>query len=290
MAKRSYYPTLADLQYESRAKKIRNDRQSSLTKMMYSNVPRGMGPAGQPAINARIGYGSVARTRGGAVTGEMKYYDTVTSEAIAVIGTAWPAGAMQDPDTSLAIGAGAAVATPLCLFCPKQGTGMNQRIGKNCKLLKIKMNITIQYPKVATAVGQPDSSFVRLILVQDKQTNASQMNAAQLFGTAITGSQAILAYQNVDNFGRFKVLKDKWVTLAPPNVSHLANDTIGYPGYKRTMKISHRFMVPQEVRFNAANNGTIADIVDNSWHFIAVCSSNELGPTLTYYCRCSFKE
>lgn len=86
----------------------------------------------------RAGYSSVARTRGAAVAGEMKYFDCdANGIALVATTTTWPAGTMVDPLTTINLGS-AAVANPLCLYAPTVGAALNQRIGRKILVRKIK--------------------------------------------------------------------------------------------------------------------------------------------------------
>lgn len=129
------------------------------------------------------------------------------------------------------------------------------------------------------------------MLVQDCQTNAAQMTGAQLINDASGGNTTLNAFQNPNNFGRFKVWKDKEFVLVNPNMagSPTAADVI-QDGLKRSFKFSLAFRKPIEVHFNATNGGTVADIVDHSFHLVAACDSTNLAPTLFYYTRTAFKE
>lgn len=250
----------------------------------------------------RAGYTSVARTRGAAVTGEMKYFDTYkTTTAVGVVTTTWPAGTMLDPTTTVNLGA-AAVATPLCLFAPTVGSGLNQRIGRSVLVRKLKIHGQITAAASGTNLASWEPYLpqkVRLIVVQDQQTNAAQMTAAQLMNDAGAADTTINSYQNPNNFGRFRVLKDKDILVQDPNFSVEYNpDDEPQTGYARTnglirnFKISINFKVPIKVQFNATNGGTVADIVDNSFHVIAACTgvATNSAPSISYYARIAYKE
>lgn len=247
---------------------------------------------GRP-VGPRAGYGSVARARGAAVTGEMKYFDCeLDATALAVTTTAWPAGSMMDPSTTINIG-DAAIATPLCLFAPKVSAALNGRIGRKCKMLKVKIRGLMTQPaqSAQTAVDAPTA--VRFMLVQDKQTNAAQMTGAQLInGTALSNANTLQGFQNPNNFGRFRVLKDKIMSFGNPNTQSLSatNASFEQEGVTRPFKMSYRFRKPVEVHFNATNGGTVADIIDHSLHVVAACNSTALGIIMTYYSRVSYKE
>lgn len=243
----------------------------------------------------RVGYSSVARTRGAAVTGEMKYFDCeLSNSVISAVTTTWVAGTMADPATTINLGS-AAVATPLCLFAPIVGAALNQRIGRQVNIMKLKLNgtIVVNAQTAQTAFDQPNK--VRLMLVQDTQTNAAQMTGAQLMRDASTGTTTINSFQNPDNFGRFRVLKDKTINLQNPNTQSLSatNATFEQQGFLINFKMNYLFKKPVLVHFNATNGGTVADVVDNSLHFVIggiSAGAGTLAPLVSYYSRVSFKE
>ena len=234
-------------------------------------------------------------------SGEMKYFDTYkTTTALGVVTTTWPAGAMVDPTTTVNLGA-AAVATPLSLFVPTVGSALNQRIGRSVLVRKIKVHGQITAAATGTGLAAYEPYLpqkVRLMLVQDSQTNAAQMTAAQLMNDAGAADTTINSYQNPNNFGRFRVLKDKDILIQDPNFTTEYEPETPFAGYARTnglirnFKFNINFKVPVKVQFNATNGGTVLDIVDNSFHMIAACTgvSTNHPPSISYYARVAFKE
>lgn len=224
----------------------------------------------------RKGFTSVPRTRGASVQGEMKYFDTERA-AVAIAATADWTNSEVDP------------ATFNTLFVPVVGAAVNQRIGKAAKVMKIRIRGTINAAKQGDQTGSDNPSIVRYALVQDFQTNSAQAQGEQVFATATAASSNVFVHQNVDNFGRFRVLHDKTVVLQNPNSTYDGTN-IEQQGLAKPFKISHVFQKPVEVRFNATNGGTVADIVDNSWHMLANSSNGDLAPTISYICRVYYKE
>lgn len=229
---------------------------------------------------ARRGYGSVARTRGAQVRGEMKYFDTErAATAIAAVTTTWGAGTILDP------------AVFNTLVVPTVGAAINQRIGREIKVYKIKIKGEIIVPTQAAQAAADNASVMRYLLVQDQQTNAAQMTSAQLLSDQAAADTTIHAFQNLNNFGRFKVLKDKYVVFGNLNVagSPTAADLV-QSGTKKTFKCSVKFRKPVSIRFNATNGGTVADIIDNSFHFIIAAENVVYVPTVSYVSRVCYKE
>lgn len=216
-----------------------------------------------------------------AAPGEMKYFDSELAVSQLQNSASW-AGCMVDPNTT-------PVASINTLFAPTQGAGVNQRIGKACKLYKIKIKGTIQVPAQSNQTSADAGTTLRLLLVQDMQTNATQMTGTQLMTTGQSANTAVNSFQNIDNFGRFRVLHDKTIMLNNPNATYDGTD-IEQMGFQRSFKMNVTFKQPVEVRFNATGGGTIADIVDNSFHMVANINVTDLNPYITYYARCCFKE
>lgn len=241
---------------------------------MYMALPRGRPPA-------RAGYSTVARTRGVYGQGEMKYFDSELVVAMSA-STTWT-GTNLDPTA-------VPVAGINTLFCPKQGAGINERIGKSVKLHKIRIRgtiITERTPSVGTGVP---AANVRLILLQDMQTNATQLLGADVMMSAASAdvNVAVNSPQDTNIFGRVRVLKDKMFTLQDPNIDPSGGaDT---SELNRNFKWNITFKEPIEVHFNATNGGTIADIVDNSFHLIGNSTTNTPVTKIAYYCRCCYKE
>lgn len=244
----------------------------------------------QKIQNARRGgvtYGTVARTRGVyGMPGETKYFDSeLDPHAVdAIIGT-WGAACMRDPDTYPVVGIDT-------LFCPKDGSAINERIGRQVYVTKIKIKGRIYIPPQSAQSTGDVSTEVRVLLVQDTQTNASQMTANQLMQGVNNSANGINAFQNLSNFGRFRVLKDKRWVMDNPN---LVNDTgttggIVQNALVKPWKWTVVFRKPVSVRFNGTNAGTIADIIDNSFHIVAGCNNASTAPNIAYYCRVCYVE
>lgn len=232
---------------------------------------------------SRSGYKTVARTRGVYAKGEMKYFDSVR-EIVAIPSTTTWAGTVLDPNVY-------PVANMNCLFAPTNGAGISQRIGKACKVVKIKITGLVTTPNQVNQVAADAACMIRILLVQDMQTNATQMTGTQLMTSPGVASVALapLTHQNVDNFGRFRVLKDKKILIQDPNMAWDGTN-IEQGGQLRQFKMNYKCRVPINVRFNATNGGTVADIVDHSFHVLAISSNADLTPYLSYACRVCFKE
>lgn len=175
-----------------------------------------------------------------------------------------------------------------CLFAPDRGTAINQRVGEKVTVYKIKIHGFVFMPKGATGAAI-DACSVRLILFQDKQTNAAQAQGEQVMDATL-GTDARdmnCAFMSDANFGRFKILRDEMITLENPSF-----DAAGATrnGVQVPFKMSYVFKKPVVVRFNKTNGATVADIVDNSFHLLCNGTTQDGAPALTYQVRVSYKD
>lgn len=212
-----------------------------------------------------------------APVGEMKYFDSTLTATVLVASTSWT-GCAQDPAAGT-------------LFVPQSGSAINQRIGREVKVMKIKFRGRINIPQQATQSAADPAVNVRVCLVQDSNTNAGAFTSANVLGSLATTS--LYAFANLDFLGRYRILKDKIFNLSNFN---LANDTGATGGLVQSgmcvpFKFAVVFQKPVSVHFNSTNGGTFADIVDNSFHLMANCNTiSALAPTIEYQCRVCYKE
>jgi len=137
-----------------------------------------------------------------------------------------------------------------------RGDEINERVGREVTLRSIQFNFT---PHVTVATGTDQQQ--RVLLVYDRQTNATALTAAQVLLTADT-----VAPRNLENRKRFKILFDRTFAL---NAS-------GEPGSAVTRRFYRKLRHP--VSFNAGDAGTVADIVTGSLYLVVV-GSNAPGVT-----------
>lgn len=210
------------------------------------------------------------------IKGEMKYFDTQRDAIAIATSTDWT-GTELDP------------ATFNCLFAPIQGAAINQRIGREVKVMKIKMKGLIQSTSQMDQTAGDPPCVIRLILVQDMQTNGSQAQGEDVMATTANGVTNTCSFLSLASLGRFRVLKDKTLIIENPNLSWDGTN-LEQQGVAKTFKWNVTFRNPVSVRFNSTNGGTIADIVDNSFHLIGCASNGSLSPSLHYVCRVCYKE
>lgn len=210
-----------------------------------------------------------------AVT-ERKYFDSIktTANIVSAAGGSWNSSQL-DP------------ATLNTLFAPVTGDDFLNRDGRKVQVIAIKIKGLLQYANQATQTTADVVPVVRLALVQDTQTNGGQLDGDDVFGNAVTAP--IFAFQNPAFFGRFKVLKDKTYSIPMPSTAQDAAGTFVQYGRDLPFKMSRKFRKPVTVHFNGTNGGTVADIIDNSFHMIGAMSENAgMVMQITYQCRVTF--
>lgn len=205
---------------------------------------------------------------------ERKYFDAEVNGGVLVAsGSSWANGEF-DP------------ATLNTLFAPTQGDDFNQRSGRKVQVMSIKIRGHIQVLSQTNQTVTDNAAYIRMMLVQDRQTNAAQLNAEDVISSG-GASVAINMFQNAAFFGRFRVLKEKIIKMQNPAISYDGTN-IEQQGLIMNFKMNHNFLKPVSIHFNATNGGTVADIVDNSFHVIVLATSVELAPTISYKVRTTF--
>ncbi len=222
--------------------------------------------------------GSVPRVRGPiAAMGDTKWFDT--EYALTAISNSSSSWATSEAN----------VVTNLCLFSPVQGNGVSNRMGNKAYVKKIFLRMGIRTDPDINETVVEAAYHVRVLLVQDTQCNGTEFQGEQVLENpdSTTALNVALAPQNIENFGRFKVLKDKTFYM-PATRSTWDGTNLETDGGERLWKWTHKFKRPVMVKFNNTNGGTVADIIDNSWGIIALCTRATQDPRLTYYSRVTF--
>lgn len=222
----------------------------------------------------------VQRTMGPRAQTERKYFDSYVNDTALSAGNTW-AGTEVDPAGN-------------CLFYPSEGSDINDRIGRKVTVKSIKIHGCIQCIAQTAQSAADYANMVRLVLYADQQTNATQSQGEELMQDPGAAAALLcgLTFQNTANFGRFKVLRDKTYVLDKPPIAALtdAGNTLVQAGLIKPFKLSYKFRKPYVVRFNATNGGSVADIIDNSFHIIARVNNTGMAATLSYQCRVTYTD
>lgn len=207
---------------------------------------------------------------------ERKYFESIRTGTFLLQSTTTWAGAELDP------------ASLNCLFAPVQGDDIFHRQGRKVQVLQIKLSGQMGVPPQDGQITGDIASIIRLHLVQDQQSNGAQLNAEDVFGAAVAGEPTDM-FQNTAFFGRFRVLKSiKFIMQNPNFIEHTAAASVIQQGLAFIFKMNIKFKKPVIVHYNSTNGGSVSDVIDNSFHLIGLCSSNELSPAIAYRCRTTF--
>lgn len=210
--------------------------------------------AGRPYKRARKAYKPLNYRKGGYERLEQKFVDTGSTGSFI---DNWIGGEMDPTAASL-----------LCLNAIEQGDGESQRIGRKVTVTGIYIRGSVNLePSAASSPGPGSERKVRIVLVQDKQTNGAQLNAED-----VMANSAIIpenAFRNLQFDKRFKILGDKTISLNYTAGSYDGTN----PGYSGMNK-HFQFFIPMkmEVTFNATTR-TVSAITDNSLHLVGVGST-----------------
>jgi hypothetical protein len=219
----------------------------------------------------------VPRTLGNPLSfSERKYFDAdVLNRALASVSTTF-ANAPVNP------------AVLNTCFAPIPGTGINQRIGRSCRVIAFRIRGEVEIQAADDIVSNTPMGPVtfRFIIVIDKQANGTQMSSAALIQSG-GNNQAWNMYQNTESFGRFKVLKDRRFLIQDPNYGE---DASGLDRNGRLVQFDYtiKFRRGITVHFNAGTSGTIADIVNNSFNVLCAVNNTTTAPVINYKCRTTY--
>jgi len=144
------------------------------------------------------------------------------------------------------------------------GTSAITRNGQSIRCADLQFNCTITISSAASA------SFVRLVLLQDTQPNASVPGADDVYvDTTNVRSMRTVGYNT-----RFRIILDELVSLTAVNLTSYA--------------MTRLFPLSFHVEFNTGNAGTIADITKGSLYLLYFSNEGTNYPLIGYYSRFSF--
>lgn len=160
-----------------------------------------------------------------------------------------------------------------CINAPAQGSGANERIGRQIMIRKIIGRVGL-FNTVELTDGAQDTwpTTFRMMLVYDMQANGAATFDLTTFWADPTN---LCSLQNLDNRDRYKILMDKQWTIAAPTeaISGLGGRT----QQSKLYKFYKRVNLP--VQFNAGSTPGPADISTGALWMLVLsdAGSNEAG-------------
>ncbi len=147
-----------------------------------------------------------------------------------------------------------------------QGDGTNQRDGAQCKMVGIDLNFVLTQNASAT------QTFVRVMLILDKQTNQAIYLPADLLED-VTGGDNIVTPRNLDNLKRFTILYDR---------------SFEFSGDGNRSAIVKKYIKKEVLLRYDGSTPSIADLTQSSISFIQMASEATNTPTITHFSRLRF--
>lgn len=206
----------------------------------------------------------------GFVGTELKFLDqNIEAQAIS---TDITSGAILDP------------ATVNCIGCPAQGDGQSNRDGRRYTVKRITIKGVISMAETEVLTDPEGDIYVRIALVQDTQTNAAQAAATSIYADPGGSVLDVIAFRNLANSKRFKVLKEHLVIVkrGQATMFQAANSFAAAITLNR-FTIDVKLNVPVQC---TSTTGNVTNVADNSFHLVALAFGSP--GLLTYVARTRF--
>lgn len=225
-------------------------------------------------FTSRTGYRNFRRSYsnvryGGYLGQEKKYLDTYGTGSI--VANDDMTGAEIDP------------VTVNCLNAVAQGDGATNRDGNKYAIteIHIKGAAFVQSQTNQTAADQPPQVF--FALVQDKQTNAAQLNSEDVYTNPASGTTIGQGnpFRNIQFSKRFKVIRTLLMNIPPGPITYDGTN-IEQAGSRCPFEFYVKLKKPIYVECKGTS-ANVTDIVDNSLHMIAVQESDQTTYTVSYF-------
>lgn len=176
------------------------------------------------------------------------------------------------------------------LFNPGIGDNLNARNDRRVLVKSWHVKVSFQVLPIDNGTKIPEGITTFLALIHDKQTNGAQCTAADVFVNG-SGSQNLLMCLQRNPFrgNRFDVLRSEKTDMTPQDFEVL--DILTPDQTASLGRWEHvEYFIPLDVVVNFKGNaGTIADVVDSSFHIYAVRTPHNAVPLENYPpCRIVF--
>ncbi len=147
------------------------------------------------------------------------------------------------------------------------GDTTNSRDGSQCKMVGLELNFHLQQNSSAIA-----ATFIRLMVVLDKQTNQAIYDIADLLEDTSV-NDIITSPRNLDNKNRFVILYDRIFVLSKGGT----NGAVVRKYIKKEVLLRYDASTP-----------SIADLTQNSLSFVQFNSEGTNVPSITFFSRLRF--
>lgn len=170
------------------------------------------------------------------------------------------------------------------LFCPTQGSAINNRDGQRTIVKSILVQGIVQRSVEADQADVRESGTVQVSLVMDRQTNGAQLNAEDVY---VATAPAVPAQRVLEYAHRFRVLKTVLIDLHDVAAFSDGANTGSVTGNSKSFTLSWKGSVPANF-VAGAGAGAVADLRDVSFHIIACSTSPASADYIRYNSRVRF--
>lgn len=173
-------------------------------------------------------------------------------------------------------------ATALCLNVTAQGDGPSEHDGRKqtTTSVEIRGNVVWSATDAATPV---EPGFVRILVIQDRQTNGAQFNSEDVLDDPADADLETCALRNVEFEKRFRILKD--FVVKKPQTTFVWDGTSA-PSEASYAPFHCYIPLKGMVSNYTSTTAAIANIKDNSIHVMAIGEGG--AAILRYVSRCRF--
>lgn len=230
-----------------------------------------------------------------ALPSETKYFDTSIAATVTWAGTSWASSEVPCENYVNASGTAAAY-TDAALIPSAVGSGYGQVVGNRYRFKKLRVRGIL-----STAVDSDQADVAapvqcRMILVHDTQPNGAQAQGEDVMQDIGGANANISSFKRVaDTSGRFRIVKDEWVTLQPATSGTDGANTVSTSRTGAYVSMQYQPKMPITCNIKAGNSTpTVAGLVDNNFFLLlagtkstdgTAVSINFLGASRAYYCE-----
>lgn len=165
---------------------------------------------GYPAVGASIRAAAYAAASSAK---ETKYFDVGINTNVTWAGTDW-SGSEVPADNYVNSSGAAAAYTDSALIPSANGSGYGQVDGNKYDLKAIRIRGSLKASVLSDQADMPQAVQVRLLLVEDSQPNGAQAQGEDVLQDIGEAAENLYSFLRIPNgLGRFRIIKDKMVTL-----------------------------------------------------------------------------
>jgi len=207
---------------------------------------------------------------------EIKYFDCMFDQNFdGASATAWGTGNNLAMTSYMnADGSTVSAYTGSAIIPSAVGNGYGQVIGNKYLIKKIKVRGTVS-KVTADSVNPLEPVLVRIMLIQDNQPNGAQADPATFLTDWGTAPEFINSYQSISSGsgGRFRILGDKFITLAPMSSTYNAAYQTTYEKKQFTFSKTWKKGLKVVIK-SGASTPAVASLSDCNIFMVVCCSDS----------------